>query len=277
MVPNKDSSGQGLGADWGEASARGRFSWQLWAFLLVPWALDLIFRTGVLTTLLGASLWGIALLSSVILPGTRDRRLRDFLEKLLMILALGWALNWGWALLMGGAASAWLRPLPVTLLIKVHAALLAAGLGMVLVLWLASGTYLLQNQLVQADSWQRRGLPFRLPSLESLGRVCSLSLSASLITWGAGLALASLTALLSASGAERWERLLDTPVLVASLLWFILLSLHYARNHVVVRGASLHRIFFVISTVFVLAFGVYWSLHSSSSAGFHRPLKWIAD
>jgi hypothetical protein len=241
---------------------------------MIPWGLDLIFRTGVLTTLLGASLWGIALLSAALLPGTRDRRLRLFLDRLLMALALAWALNWGWALLIGGAKSAWLRPLPVTLLIKVHAALLAGGLGMVVVLWLGSGAYLVQHTLVQADSWQRRGLPFRLPSLESLNKLCSNSLQASLITWGAGLALATLTTLLSSSGAERWERLLDGQVLVATLLWFLLLLLHLLRLNLDGRQALLHRTLFAMSTLFLLVFSLTWTLQSPQE---HRPLQWIVE
>lgn len=191
---------------------------EFWAVTVAPWVLDALGGRAILATLFGAVLWGFTVAVAAVRPRTADLVLRRRLGLALGVLSCSWLMYWGLAFFEIP------RRLPLTpesarLLLWFHAGLLSAGLGMVIVLGIASFLWLLQHTRLRKRSWERRAPHINLPSLESLSGICQRSVQLAFSSWGLGFTLAVATAVLrwSPEGAASWVR--DPKVLVTGVLW----------------------------------------------------------
>ncbi|NDF16185.1 hypothetical protein EB061_12845, partial [bacterium] len=149
------------------ASSRGRL--ELLAAIVIPWGLDLLGQRRVLASAFGAILWGMILVIALLRPRTRDSRLRHFLGWAIGFLAGSWLTYWLVSFLEAPRALQ-LAPEALRMLTLLHAGLLAAGVGMVALIWIGSAAWLLQESLLRKKSWERRRIRISLPSLEALSR-----------------------------------------------------------------------------------------------------------
>jgi hypothetical protein len=247
----------------------------------VPWIFDFVSGRGVFTTIFGSCLWGLAVCMAVIRSQSRDQRIQKFMGGIEAGALVLWFAYWIYAFFEfpaqnfegGLSAHRWL--------VRVHAGLLAAGGALVLIWWLAGLLWLLRDGTLRRSSWERRaGVTSRLPSLEALARMSSLSLSLSFAFWGLGLFLAIINGSLtwraqlsqSASAVSTMSWILDPKVIITAVLW-ILLAIAYQLTHINLKQIrGLFTAHLVISTVFLLAF-VY--LLTGRVSGVHQPVDWF--
>jgi hypothetical protein len=245
--------------------------------LFVPWALDLLGGRGVLASVFGALLWGIAVAISYARSRTHDPRFRRRLGFVLGVVAGAWLIYW--LLWLTGPPPIYLGSQTLKWLTLLHAGILAAGCGMVLVLAVASLLWLAQDFLLRKNSWQRRKSPFfkKLPPLESLARVAEGALHLAFSSWGAGFLLAMLAAFM------RWRAtrdnvdlhslhwLWDWRILLTAGLW-ILLSLTQQFSPRIPSGSPwLYRGYLIVSVFFV----IFFTMLLPGGGQFHDSITWF--
>jgi hypothetical protein len=252
-----------------------------WAVVLAPWLLDLAAGRGVQATAFGALLWGVATVASVVYPRAQDPRLRAWLGRALLILSAAWLSYWALAFAESPRQMS-ISPELAQTFAWVHGGLLSAGAGMVLVLWLGAGLWLVQESSLRRSSWERRTLArIRLPSLEALSSISDGALKLAFSSWGLGLLIALITGMIrwqsrlpqNYSGGVSAPWWLDVKVLATAGLWLVLAAafqLHISASGREQRG--LYRAYYAIATVFMVAFS--WFMLAGSSA-VHVPLNWF--
>lgn len=252
---------------------------EFWLILIVPGILDLLGGRGILASLFGALLWGMALVIAAVRPSTQDSSFRAKQGRVLGFICGAWLSYWALSFVESPHRIS-ADPGLTKWLTWSHAGLLTAGLGMVLVLWATSAIWLFQDFRLRQNSWQRRQSKWRLPSLEALAAVCEKSIRFAFGAWGLGLFLAILTAILkwkptlidstgSLDIAAWW---LDSKVMSTALLWVALavgfqLSITKAKS-----GRWLYRFYVTLSLLFVFFFSRFMM---EGHSRIHEPLSWF--
>lgn len=251
----------------------------LWAAVFIPWLLDFVTPNLFLTTLVGASIWGLLIASSILHQNAKDNRLRSLLKKATVTLWVLWIASFTGdflGLFSPQSSNTFYSLNDSNLrswLVTIHATLLAGASGLVILGSLASLAWITQMKRVQAKSWERRGkVPFKLPSLESLSNLSKSSSLWALIIWGIGFSLAMATLSLT-RGASFGALLNDIQILVSFTLWSILFAAFVLQSKI--KFLSERRKQWLV----IAANGFFWCLlliHAllKHSISFHEPLKW---
>jgi hypothetical protein len=255
---------------------------EFWLLLLLPWILDSYSTRAVLTSVFGATLWGIALALAVARARTRDEKFRARQGWILCAICVLWMAYWIYSFSsLSHPATGFEAPRPDIekwLLIS-HAGLLAAGAGMVAVLWASSLLWIFQERSLRQSSWQRRRSRWRLPSLEALGKVARGSMDGAFASWGLGFFLAMI------SGILRWRShgvrgegptlgwITDTRVWATALLWVLLVAGFQAGHLMSSANRWLYRLYVVLGTLFWVAF--VYGLMMGHHSDLHEPVSWF--
>jgi hypothetical protein len=166
-----------------------------WLVGLLPWVIDLLFKTSFLNTLWGALLWGLLLVIYFAQARLIDPNLKRYLNILL------WAAG---ALWLSGWIKSFQHPIenplkPSTSLYFLHATFLVAAGGMLLIVLLASGLGILKEKKIFTPqvkssthyySGKDSSSNSNAPSLEGLIKLCSWSFGLVRIFWVLGCTLA---------------------------------------------------------------------------------------
>ncbi len=168
-----------------------------WLVGLLPWVIDLLFKTSFLNTLWGALLWGFLLVIYFAQARLVDPNLKRYLNILL------WAAG---ALWLSGWIKSFSHPVenplkPSDSLYFLHATFLVAAGGMLLIVLLASSLGALKERKIYTPDQKQRTINAQshskrnTPSLEGLLKLCTWSFSLVRIFWllGCTLALLALT------------------------------------------------------------------------------------
>lgn len=247
---------------------------EFWAVLIVPWVLDIAGGRGILASLFGAVVWGVALVVAAVRGTTRNPRVRARQGLGLAFLGGAWGTYWVLAFAEvprrhdAGSTS-------IVGLTWLHAGLLAAGLGMAFVLFISAFLWLLQDSRLRRSSWERRRLQLNFPSLESSSALCERALRGACAFWGLGLLLAFLTAALRwqlpMTGELGWWR--DSRLWTTAALW-LPLGLGLPLGRAFSRGQPwLYRSYVGLAICFLVGFS-FFSLHSGPATT-HLPLSWF--
>lgn len=247
---------------------------EFWSVLILPWVLDIAGGRGLLTSLFGALLWGLAVVLAAVRPRTLDPRFRARQGQALLVIGALWMGYWGFSFFEAPPPMT-LAPESVRLLTLLHAGLLTAGFGMVCLLGSASCLWLLQESVLRKSSWERRQWKGRLPSLEAVATLCRRAVQLAFGSWGLGLLLAIFTAVMrwpNHDGAPRWW--LDTRVLVTALLWLALAGGFQISVRARDEGRWLYRTYLALAFFFTLGFA-WFMIASNRSTFLHEKLNWF--
>lgn len=248
---------------------------EFWLAFTLPWVLDWLGGNGVMASLFGALLWGAALAISATRLKTQDQRLQHWLVPSFWTLVASWLVYW--AISFSSSPSMIVPKSPVMqLLVVSHAALLAAGFGMVLVSVLASLLWWTAERKLRQNSFERRKQSHQLPSLESSEKLAGRTWLLACISWGTGFALAMVNAFASwqyESQISKGAWLLDSKILFSFALFVVLLvgfqwihsNLRSSKQRV--QTYTLLGLSFLV--LFVSAFVI------SQSSQFHEPVTWF--
>src|SRR5690606_15631924 len=141
-----------------------------------------------LTSVLGAGLWGLLITLSISAPRTQDPKLRKIFVRAQAFLWGLWLAAWCVSMVLHhttlNPSAVLLAPVSRTWLIRIHACLLAAASGLVLLFGLSSLAIIAQMKRLRSSSWTRRlSTSWQLPSLESLARVSASSVFWAFTAW----------------------------------------------------------------------------------------------
>ncbi len=247
---------------------------------LLPLFLDIFTGGYLLTSVLGAALWGLLILVAVLEPRSRDLKLRRLLRQSQQLLWGLWLAGWAASVVSHGnldASSPLLAPLSRAWLVRIHAFLLAGASGLVLLFGVSSLASILQMKRLRSSSWSRRSSAFQLPSLESLARVSSSAVFWSFCAWGVGLSLATLTLVVSLesrsfSGEALQNLLADPKIVLTCFLWVLLGVAFLVQTRT--RMMSITRAYWLASLSG--AFWIFLTMHAwLDTSSFHEPLRWF--
>lgn len=239
-----------------------------WLILLVPWLLDLRSPTPALETAFGALLWGVAVVVAAVYPRTRDVKWRQRLASGLAVLSGTWLAYWALSLFEGVPHKHVWQTTSLHWLTLTHSALLAAGAGMVLSLWLAAALWLIQENRLRQSSWERRSARSSLPSLESLARFCQWAATFAFISWFLGVVVAFVTAHL------QWQRWLTDPKVAATAgLSAVLLACLHLRGNAAPSSRWLYKSYLALTSIFIIFF--IWIMLPAVTT-LHEPMRWFS-
>jgi hypothetical protein len=248
--------------------------------VLGPFFLDIWVGGVLLTSVLGAALWGLLILVAVLAPRTRDPKLKKIWTQTQISLWVLWLLAWVVSAAVQFASfspeTTLLQPLSRIWLVRIHAFLLAGASGLVLLFGVSSLAQILQMKRLRSSSWARRSSSFQLPSIESLSRVSSSAVFWSFSAWGVGLSLATLTLIVSlepqSSEGTLASMLSDPKILLTCLLWLLLGLAFLIQTRT--RILSLNRAYWLASLS-----GAFWLFLTMQvwldTSSFHEPLRWF--
>lgn len=257
-----------------------------WLALLLPFALDLVLRGQLLTSVVGAGLWVLLITLSAWKPKTRDSQLKKLISKAQVMFWTFFIVTWLYLSLKGSGNSSevvnWIHPLSTTWLFRIHAFLLAGASGLVFLFGLSSWATQLQFYNLRSDSWQRRrlkGFWKQFPSLESLLKMSSRAVFWAFTCWGVGFALAFLTLFTAYTVGHKTTHLTytelatDPKIIFTGILWMILLMAYLVQNRL--HWDSQKRALWLSSLALV-----FWTLLSFQAflmtpSTFHEPVRWF--
>ncbi|MEO5668244.1 MAG: hypothetical protein ABIR96_09315 [Bdellovibrionota bacterium] len=242
--------------------------------------LDLFDGGILLTSVLGSALWGLLITVSISAPRTQDPKLRKIFVRAQAFLWGLWLSAWCVSLVVHHASlnpeALLLQPVSRTWLIRTHAFLLAGASGLVLLFGCSSFAGLLQMRRLQSTSWKRRSSQFQLPSIESLARVSSSAVFWAFTAWGVGLALATLTLIVSLESHTQLRGLStlasDPQILMTCLLWVLLGVAFLIQNRSAMVSRQRATWLASLATLFWCSLAVQAWMKTSS---FHEPLRWF--
>lgn len=163
-----------------------------WLVGLLPWVIDLLFKTSFLNTLWGAFLWGLLLVIYFAQARLVDPNLKRYLNICLWGAGILWLSGW-----IKSFSHPVENPLkPSDSLYFLHATFLVAAGGMLLIVLVASSLGRIKEKKVFSPDSKYRSTNERLsskqntPSLEGLLKLCSWSFSLVRIFWLLGCTLA---------------------------------------------------------------------------------------
>jgi hypothetical protein len=164
-----------------------------WLVGLLPWVIDLLFKTSFLNTLWGAFLWGLLLVVYFAQARLFDPNLKRYLTICLWGIGILWLS--GWVRSFNHPVENPLKPSDS--LYFLHATFLVAAGGMLLIVLLASGLGRMKERKVFSPQSKKTPLAIEnslfkqnTPSLEGLLKLCSWSFSLVRIFWLLGCTLA---------------------------------------------------------------------------------------
>lgn len=250
--------------------------------LLVPFILDIWDGGILLTSVLGAGLWGLLITLSISVPRTGDPKLKKIFVKAHAFCWGLWLSAWCVSMVVHYSSlnpdAVLLQPLSRTWLIRFHAFLLAGASGLVLLFGVSSIAGLVQMKRLRSSSWKRRSTTssFQLPSLESLARVSSSAVFWAFTAWGIGLALATLTLMVSLESHTQIRGvshlLSDPQILLTCFLWALLGVAFIIQNRS--QMISQRRAYWLASLA-----GLFWCFLALQAwlrtSSFHEPLRWF--
>jgi hypothetical protein len=249
--------------------------------LLVPVILDIWDGGILLTSVLGSGLWFLLIALSISVPRTQDPRLKKIFVRAHAFFWGLWLAAWGVSLVVHHSSLSGdvllLKPVSRTWLIRIHAFLLAGASGLVLLFGVSSVAALVQMKRLRSSSWKRRSSgSFQLPSIESLSRVSSSAVFWSFTAWGVGLALATLTLIVSLESHSQLRGLAslasDPQILLTFFLWLLLGVAFAIQNRS--KMVSQQRAYWLASLA-----GLFWCLLAVQAwlrtSSFHEPLRWF--
>lgn len=248
--------------------------------LVVPFGLDIWVGGMLLTSVLGAALWGLLITLSVYASRTQDPKLKKFSTRAVAVLWFAWLAAWGVSLVAYYSSlspdALLLKPLSRTWLVRIHAVLLAGASGLVVLFGVSSLGAIFQIKRVRSSSWSRRSSKLHLPSLESLARVSSSAVFWAFTSWGVGLALAVLTLIVSFESHSQLRGLMglasDPKILLTCFLWIVLGVAFVVQTRA--RMNSQRRAYWLASLA-----SIFWCLLAvqawAKTSSFHEPLRWF--
>jgi len=251
-----------------------RYILEFWVLVILPWLLDLFSVRSVFTSVLGASLWGLAVAVATARVRSVDPKLRRPLTRSLIALVLFWL---GFFVARFFESPQFESPESKALpswLLYTHAGLLAAGAGMVILNLISSVVWLYQHSQLKRSSMERRVIKGTLPSLEALGKLVLGTADLALVCWGVGFFLAIVNAIMKwGSEGDRFRWFSDPKVLVSALLW-LLLALQFQLSHFLGKGRRKLFVAHLLSSIVFLAFFIGVLVLGNVSA-LHEPLSWF--
>lgn len=266
-----------------------------WAVLIFPWLLD-SFTGGVLfKSLFGAGVWGLWVALTLASGQVQNPRTKNLMTLSSAGLGAFWLGAWLVCLFVGPSLAEFSdapRGLDKLLSSKIvswiHGGLLAAGIGITVLIWVSSALWLIGESQIRKNSWQRRQ-PFLkkiMPPLEVLGKILTRSLWFAFLTWGLGLLLALFIAIRKwaippeigqlkpfvGSSHLYWQMSLA----LLGILWILLGTASVSLSRGIGKFQWDRRLFWgalSTSTLFILVF------FGISSGRFlpemHRPVEWF--
>jgi len=251
-------------------------SLELWIVLILPWLLEALGQTQVFSTLWGSLLWGLMIAGASSRVSTLDPRLRR-IEGFVLWIGCGlwvtyWLTAWHLGLNETQALVAQSRSREQSWLIRSHAALLASGVGTMMVHWILLSLGWAQAHHLRLDSWARRRLSLTLPSFESLVKGTRRSSLVAFVLWASGFVMALV------AGAQSWQRfnsldwILDSKVLASATL-FVLIGWSFQQSHRPYTTSSQWMRRWLYASAFLLVFLVYFLIGGGS--GLHEPVSWF--
>ncbi len=249
-----------------------------WLIFLIPWFLDVLSERYVLVTILGATVWGIAVVISLVRARSSDLKIKRLLSYGLSGSLGAWFVLWLLALVEGRAYQLPIETRFIKVLTIAHSALLAAGAGMVVVLWLSTTLWLLKDFAIRRGKLKQHPFYRAIPSLETLTRLTGGALALSFSTWFMGLALAFATAFAVQMQNQENIRIFlyhwisDPKVLVSIFLGLILLIGLQVRSFSSRSNLWAYRIYASLASLFILAFSL---LMLGLIDSVHQPVNWF--
>ncbi|MBS1984154.1 MAG: hypothetical protein JST16_08275 [Bdellovibrionales bacterium] len=250
---------------------------EFWGVLLIPWGLDIVGGRAILATLFGAILWGMAVVLAAVRPRTINPSLKTAQGWVLAFISGSWLSYWGLAFVEAPRRIS-LEPESIRWLTLLHASLLTAGMGIVLIMAVAAALWLAQDASLRRSSWERRASRLKLPPLEALASLCERSLHLAFSAWGLGVFLAVLTAMLrwpriaagESAGTVAWW--IDPKVVATVVLW-LALALGFQFSLSVPAGTRwIYKFYIAIALLFVAFFYIFMG---GAGSAIHMPLNWF--
>lgn len=159
-----------------------------WLIGLLPWVLDLLFKTNVMATFLGALLWGLVIVIYFASAQTKDAKLRRPLNVGLLVLSLLWLASWIKRLKDPSSAPELETQAALFIL---HGTFLVASAGMLLLLLFAALLGVSRENSLKNDTPSHMDRS-AAPSLESFFKLCISSLNLAKTFWLLGCVLSLL-------------------------------------------------------------------------------------
>lgn len=242
-----------------------------WLVGLLPWVIDLLFKTSFLNSLWGALLWGLLLVVYFTQGRLKDPRLKKNLNTVLLLIALLWTLGWLRALFYPIE-----NPLkPAASLFFLHGSFLIAAAGMLFLVLAGSiaGIYFEKKAFSPRPQKQPDQINKKPPSLEGIINLCSGSLSLARRFWLLGTLLAILAiAVQIAHNHDSWilvfSRWLGDPAVwcVLALAAILTTSKFYLQNNIKLR--LLFRAYFLLAFLSLITVSaVIWVESSQAQQG----------
>lgn len=232
-----------------------------WLVGLLPWVIDLLFKTSYLNTIWGALIWGLLLVVYFAGAKLKDLKLKANLNSITLFLSLLWLGGWTRALLYPVE-----NPLkPAASLYFLHGTFLVAAAGMLLLVLVGAVAGLLAQKKLFAPRDTKSQEKNRGPSVEGIINLCSWSLSLARRFWVFGTALAIIALAVQIahnhdSWLESYSRWLKDPAVWCVLALATLLSLSKYFLHGSLRLNVLFRGYLVLALTSLLAVGaVLWA------------------
>ena len=240
-----------------------------WLVGLLPWVIDLLFKTSFLNSFSGALLWGLLLVVYFAQARLKDPKLKQHLNTLLLMLSLLW---------LGGWFRALVHPIENPLkasesLYFMHGTFLMAASGMLFLVFGASIAGLMREKTISLPrdlAQSKKGF-----SLEGIIKLCEWSLSLARKFWllGTFLAVIALTVQIThnhAQWGENFSHWLSDPAMwiVLSLALILALSKFFLHSNLKLRVLFKSYFYLSLAALLLVAF-VLW-IESSSAGHFQK-------
>lgn len=251
------------------------YRYELIATLFFPWILDFLLGHSIMASLIGALLWGMAVLLAILRFQLKEERLKKRLTYISFFCLGSWVTLW-FLSFSGSVHLTWSNS-GLRFLTLAHASLLAAGFGMVLFLLVLANLWIIKEWGLKNKKTYRW-----LPSLESLAKATSLSMRTAFWFWTTGLFFAAITALI------RWQRvhdetgfraifhydwLSDPKVVLSFAMWIPLIFCRFFKNIFSDSQVARYTGFAIFSFLFICLFLIMSSIDVPFSR--HEALRWI--
>ncbi|MEZ4816085.1 MAG: hypothetical protein R3A80_12935 [Bdellovibrionota bacterium] len=242
-----------------------------WLVGLLPWVIDLLFRTSFLNSFWGALLWGLLLVVYFAGAKLKDPKLKANLNSITLLLSITWLVGWIRALLYPIE-----NPLkPAASLYFMHGTFLVAAAGMLLLVFVGSIAGLFAQKKLFAPRNTQTPETERGPSVEGIIKLCSWSLSLARRFWVLGTALA-ITALAvqiahnHESWVEEFSRWIHDPAVwcVLGLATLLILSKYFI--HSTLKLNLLFRSYLILALTSLIAVSAVLWVENSKNTHFQK-------
>ncbi len=241
-----------------------------WLVGLLPWVIDLLFKTSFLNSFWGALLWGLILVVYFAGAHLKDPSLKKNLNGILLLLSILWLGGWVRTLIYPIE-----NPLKAsTSLYFLHGTFLVASAGMLLLVLSGAlvGISIEKRFFARRDS---KSAHRSAPSIEGVIKLCSWSLSLASRFWilGTVLAIMALAVQIShnhQSWTEVFSRWLTDPAVWGVLLLAAVLGFSPFYLHSDLKLRTLFRGYLILSLLtLVVVSAVIWA-ETSQTGHFQR-------